>query len=34
VWGARAMQEAILHAVRTAEGVQGIPSLSEYEGAG
>jgi L-aminopeptidase/D-esterase-like protein len=33
-WGARAMQEAILRAVRTAEGVPGIPSLSEYEGAG
>ena len=32
-WGARAMQEAILRAVRTAEGVLGIPSLSEYEGA-
>jgi len=32
-WGARAMQEAILRAVRTAEGVPGIPSLSEYEGA-
>jgi L-aminopeptidase/D-esterase-like protein len=33
-WGARAMQEAILRAVRAAEGVPGIPSLSEYEGAG
>jgi L-aminopeptidase/D-esterase-like protein len=32
-WGARAMQEAILRAVRTAHGVPGIPSLSEYEGA-
>src|SRR5215216_4153729 len=32
-WGARAMQEAILRAVRTAEGVPGMPSLSEYEGA-
>jgi L-aminopeptidase/D-esterase-like protein len=31
-WGARAMQEAILRAVRTAEGVPGIPSLSKYEG--
>jgi L-aminopeptidase/D-esterase-like protein len=30
-WGARAMQEAILRAVRTAKGVPGIPSLSEYE---
>jgi len=25
------MQEAILRAVRTAKGVPGIPSLSEYE---
>src|SRR5215207_5817180 len=32
-WGARAMQEAILRAIRTAKGVPGIPSLSEYEGA-
>ena len=32
-WGARAMQEAVLRAVRTAESVPGIPSLSEYEGA-
>jgi L-aminopeptidase/D-esterase-like protein len=31
-WGARAMQEAILRAVRTAESRAGIPSLSEYEG--
>ena len=29
-WGARAMQEAILRAVRSAKGVPGIPSLSEY----
>ena len=29
-WGARVMQEAILRAVRRAEGVPGIPSLSEY----
>ncbi|MDP9410434.1 MAG: P1 family peptidase [Actinomycetota bacterium] len=29
-WGARAMQEAILRAVRVAEGLPGIPSLSEY----
>ena len=29
-WGARVMQEAILQAVRTAKGVAGIPSLSEY----
>jgi L-aminopeptidase/D-esterase-like protein len=29
-WGARAMQEAILRAVRAAEGVPGIPSVSEY----
>jgi len=32
-WGARAMQEAILRAVRSAKGVPGIPSLSEYAGA-
>lgn len=32
-WGARAMQEAILRAVRSAKGVPGIPSLSEYTGA-
>jgi L-aminopeptidase/D-esterase-like protein len=31
-WGARVMQEAILRAVRVAESVPGIPSLSEYEG--
>jgi L-aminopeptidase/D-esterase-like protein len=31
-WGARVMQEAIVRAVQTAEGVAGIPSLSEYEG--
>ena len=31
-WGARAMQEAILRAVRSAESVPGIPSLSEYAG--
>jgi len=30
-WGARVMQEAILRAVRRAEGVPGIPSVSEYE---
>jgi L-aminopeptidase/D-esterase-like protein len=30
-WGARVMQEAILRAVRAAEGVAGIPSLSEYQ---
>ncbi|HEX5974060.1 MAG TPA: P1 family peptidase, partial [Rubrobacteraceae bacterium] len=30
-WGARAMQEAILRAIRTAKGVPRIPSLSEYE---
>jgi L-aminopeptidase/D-esterase-like protein len=29
-WGARVMQEAILHAIRAAEGVPGIPSASEY----
>ena len=29
-WGARVMQEAILRAVRRAEGVPGIPSVSEY----
>ena len=32
-WGARVMQEAIVRAVRTAQGVPGIPSVSEYEGA-
>jgi L-aminopeptidase/D-esterase-like protein len=31
-WGARVMQEAILRGVRAAEGMPGIPSLSEYEG--
>ncbi len=31
-WGARVMQEAILRAVRTAVGVSGIPSTSEYSG--
>jgi L-aminopeptidase/D-esterase-like protein len=31
-WAARVMQEAILRAVQVAEGVPGIPSLSEYEG--
>ena len=31
-WGARAMQEAIVRAVRVARGVPGIPSLSQYEG--
>jgi L-aminopeptidase/D-esterase-like protein len=31
-WGARVMQEAILRALQTAEGVPGIPSVSEYEG--
>ena len=31
-WGARVMQEAILRAIQTAEGVPGIPSVSEYEG--
>jgi L-aminopeptidase/D-esterase-like protein len=30
-WAGRVMQEAILRAVRAAEGVPGIPSLSEYE---
>ncbi|HEV2093942.1 MAG TPA: P1 family peptidase [Rubrobacter sp.] len=29
-WGARAMQEAILRAVRSAKGIPGIPSISEY----
>jgi L-aminopeptidase/D-esterase-like protein len=29
-WGVRVMQEAILRAVRAAEGVPGIPSASEY----
>jgi L-aminopeptidase/D-esterase-like protein len=33
-WGARVMQEAILHGVRAAKGVPGIPSLSEYGGRG
>jgi L-aminopeptidase/D-esterase-like protein len=33
-WAGRVMQEAILRAVREAEGVPGIPSLSEYEGRG
>jgi L-aminopeptidase/D-esterase-like protein len=31
-WGARAMREAILRAVRSAEGIPGIPSVSEYAG--
>jgi L-aminopeptidase/D-esterase-like protein len=31
-WGARVMQEAILRAVRRAEGVPGIPSLSDLGG--
>ena len=30
-WGARMMQEAILRAIRRAEGVPGIPSVSEYK---
>ena len=30
-WGARAMQEAILRAVRSAEGVAGVPSVSEHD---
>ena len=30
-WGARVMQEAILRAVRSAEGAPGIPSISEYQ---
>jgi L-aminopeptidase/D-esterase-like protein len=29
-WGARAMQEAILRALRSAEGIPGIPSISGY----
>jgi L-aminopeptidase/D-esterase-like protein len=29
-WGARVMREAILRAVRSAESIAGIPSLSEY----
>jgi L-aminopeptidase/D-esterase-like protein len=29
-WGARVMREAILQAVRSAESIAGIPSLSEY----
>jgi L-aminopeptidase/D-esterase-like protein len=29
-WGARVMQEAILRAVRAAEGIPGTPSTSEY----
>ena len=33
VWGARAMRTAILRAVRSAEGVAGIPSLSDLSGA-
>jgi L-aminopeptidase/D-esterase-like protein len=33
-WGARVMQEAILRAVRRAEGLAGIPSLTEYRGRG
>jgi L-aminopeptidase/D-esterase-like protein len=33
-WGARVMQEAILRAVRAAEGVPGIPSASEYRSKG
>ena len=33
-WGARVMQEAILRGVRSAQGVAGIPSISEYEGRG
>ncbi len=33
-WGARVMQEAILRGVRAAQGVAGIPSISEYEGKG
>jgi L-aminopeptidase/D-esterase-like protein len=33
-WGARVMQEAILRAVRAAEGVPGIPAASEYGGRG
>ena len=33
-WGARVMQEAILRGVRAAQGVAGIPSISEYEGRG
>jgi L-aminopeptidase/D-esterase-like protein len=31
-WGARTMQEAILRAVRRAQGVPGIPSLSDLRG--
>jgi L-aminopeptidase/D-esterase-like protein len=34
VWGARVMQDAILRAVRAAESVPGIPSVSECEGEG
>ena len=30
-WGARVMQESILRGVRSAEGVPGIPSVSEYK---
>jgi L-aminopeptidase/D-esterase-like protein len=30
-WGARAMQEAILRAIRSAVGLPGIPSISEYD---
>jgi L-aminopeptidase/D-esterase-like protein len=33
-WGARVMQEAILRALRSAEGVPGIPSASEYTSKG
>jgi L-aminopeptidase/D-esterase-like protein len=31
-WGARVMQEAVVRAVRRAEGVRGIPALSDLEG--
>lgn len=34
VWGARVMQEAILRAVKAATGVAGIPSATEFHGAG
>ena len=33
-WGARMMQESILCAVRTAKGIPGVPSLTEYAGEG
>ena len=33
VWGARVMREAILRAVRSARGVAGVPSVSDYPGA-